>query len=88
MLQYLLALFKRKPKTVLATNQWSHTTYRFTVQKRNQIYLDWFGYPFPLEMQPDGTFICKRKGVQCYNKPYSGWTWREDDGGMYQKATF
>lgn len=89
MFQFLKLLFKKKKqKTVLATNHWSHITYRFIVHKNNQIYLDWFGYAFPLEMQPDGSLICKEQGIQGYNKPYSGWTWREDDGGDYLKATF
>lgn len=27
----------------------------------------------------NGTFICKKKGIRGYNKPYPGWTWRADD---------
>lgn len=70
-------IFKRK--TIIAKNHFSGKEYRHKVHKNNQIYLSWFGYPFPLEMKDDGTFICKYKYVQGYNKPYTGWTWRADD---------
>lgn len=70
-------IFKRK--TIIAKNHLSGKEYRHKVHGNNQIYLVWFGYPFPLEMRDDGTFICKCKHVQCYDKPYTGWTWRADD---------
>lgn len=83
MIKFLLNLLKRPAKyftrkTVIAKN-WSGEEFRFKVHKGNQIWLSWFGYPFPLEMKNDGTFICKVKGIRGYNKPYPGWTWREDD---------
>lgn len=70
-------LFKRK--TIIAKSLLGGEEYRFKVHKGNQIYLSWWGRPFPLKMKNDGTFICKCKGIRGYNKPYTLWTWRADD---------
>lgn len=74
-----LGRVKIKPRTVLARADYSKEWFRFKVHKGNQIYLEWFGYPFPLELQEDGSTICKKKGVMIHNKRYY-WHWMEDDG--------
>jgi hypothetical protein len=76
----LFNLFKTKPKTVLARDEDKDEWFRFKVHKGNQIWLVWvFGIPFPLELQKDGTTICKFKDIRGTNKPYP-WVWMEDDG--------
>jgi hypothetical protein len=87
--ELIMKLFpKKETKYILAKRKSDDKYFRFKVQSRNQIYLDWFGYPFPLEMQKDGTFICKKKGIRGYNRPYPGWEWIEDDGRKAKRATF
>ena len=75
----LLGRAKPKPITVLARDGLAGEWFRFKVHKDKRIYLYWFGYPFPLELQEDGSTICKKKGIRGYNKPYY-WHWMEDDG--------
>lgn len=82
-----LGRVKPKQRTVLAQSEYWHEWYRFKVHKNNQIYLSWNGYEFPLELQEDGSTICKQKGIACYNKPYY-WNWIEDDGRECKQAEF
>lgn len=50
--ELIMKLFpKIETKYVLAKRKTEDKYFRFKVQSKNQIYLDWFGYPFPLEMQ-------------------------------------
>lgn len=77
----------KKPKTVLAKPEFGGEWFRFKVHKGNQIYLDWFGYPFPVELQEDGSTICKEEKVVGYNKRYH-WRWIEDDGRNCRNALF
>lgn len=82
MIRKILSWFTKplpKPRTVLARANMGGEWFRFKVHKGNQIYLYWFGYPFPLELQEDGSTICKKEGIKGYNKPYYG-HWMEDDG--------
>lgn len=74
-----------KPRTVLARADLGGEWFRFKVHEGNQIYLHWFGYTFPLELQEDGSTICKKKGIRGYNKPYY-WHWMEDDGRDCRQA--
>ena len=74
-------------KTVLASQD-GKTWYRFKVHRGNQIWLEWFGHPFPLEMKEDGNLIIKDKNVRGYNKVYPSWRWREDDNGKYQNSAY
>lgn len=74
-----------KPRTVLARDDLGGEWFRFKVHKGNQIYLLWFGYPFPIELQEDSSTVCKKKGIIGYNKPYY-WHWMEDDGRECRQA--
>ena len=82
MIRKILSWFTKplpKPRTVLARANMGGEWFRFKVHKGNQIYLYWFGYPFPLELKEDGSTICKKEGIRGYNKQYY-WHWMEDDG--------
>lgn len=52
--ELIMKLFpKKETKYILAKRKSDDKYFRFKVQSKNQIYLDWFGYPFPLEMQKE-----------------------------------
>lgn len=78
-------LFKPKTKTVLARDKDKDEWFRFKVHKGNQIYLIWGSLPFPLELQKDGSTICKFKDIVGTNKP-DPWVWMEDDGRECKNA--
>lgn len=87
--ELIMKLFpKTETKYVPAKRKTDDKYFRFKVQSKNQIYSDRFGYPFPPEMQKDGTFICKKKGIRGYNRPYPRREWIEDDGRKAKRATF
>lgn len=76
-----------KHKTVLARADYGGEWFRFKVHEGDQIYLSWFGHPFPIELQEDGSTICKKEGIRGYNKSYC-WHWMEDDGRECSDAVF
>lgn len=89
MIRKILNLFKKqKNKTVLATNLFTGVTYRFTVHNNNQIWLSWFGVPFKLRMIENNKLLIDDRYYAGYGKEYSGWYWKEDDGGEYAKADY
>ena len=49
-IKHWLRKLLKKPKTVLAKPEFGEEWFRFKVHKDNQIYFDWFGYPFPIEL--------------------------------------
>ena len=43
------------------------------------MWLYWFGAPFKLKMEDDGSFTIAQEGLRGTGKKYDGWSWRPDD---------
>lgn len=63
--------------------------YRNKVHNGNEVWLYWFGVPFRLKMEDDGSFTIAQEGLRGTGKKYEGWSWRPDDHSTEcQNGTF
>lgn len=75
-------------KTVIVKNDYG-VEYRHKVHNGNEVWLYWFGAPFRLKMEDDGSFIIAQEGLRGTGKKYGGWSWRPDDHSTQcQNGTF